>query len=707
LKALVLVIGEAAIPVIADMIDRVIELIHWWEDLSEHTRDTIVKWGALISVGALLGGLVLSLVGSIISLSAELAGLGMSIGGPRGVVTQLSTLLISLRGLAAIGTIAIGIELMREGGNWATIGKILTAAGIGGLFGGARGAGIGALLAIGVELVMKGEGWTSKIGQILLAGGSGFAFGGAPGAVVATALATITIAIQDERAKSDLIELLRDLERRTAEVSATAQAAGNITAETARKTIISALKATDPDLTTSAGVKAAITFLNSYEQTLRRGSLPRDAFEGLIPDQKAIIDGHKQTVAEMIKQIGAGTEIQTILERMAETTGEIADEADRLALNLIKAAKMGNFSSMLDDLKEFAKTANAELSPSEIISQIQAAAKEGNLDEVNRLMGEYANAVKRASDDAAKAAEDASDRIVRKNEAVAKSVEDMQGQIESAAQKLADMYQDLENQNREAFGALFQGPVMRGPIGQLFDELREFNIPPPIKLLTQDLEAQSANFLKMRDNIAALRKRGAPPELLGQIQAMGEEGQIFLESLRQASPGAFKKFLAAFNQAQKQIDEATKIDLHSKLAAWEKQGKQMMQALILGIKRESDKLDQFFINYINKKFPNLLKQAARDAGVKFETENPPKKRQHGGSVVPGQVYRVGELGPETIMFPKPGTIFPSTRTTPTGSVHHTEYHDHTTIQADGASTESVMRALNKKNFRMKNRYRPS
>lgn len=705
LKALVLVIGESAIPVIARMIDKVVVLIHWWEDLSEHTRDTIVKWGVLISVGALLGGLILSLVGSLISLSAELAGLSTSLGGPRGVNTTLNTFLTAMRSLAAIGVIVVGVELMQMGGNWASLGRVITAAGIGGLFKGARGAGVAGVIAIGVELIMQGGGWSSKIGSILLAGGAGFAFGGAPGAVIASALATVTIVIKDEKAKNELIDLLRDLEKRADEVTSTVAAASNVSAEEARKTLTSAFKSINPDLSSAQGVKNAIAFLNSYEKTLRRGAgVARDAFEGLIPDQKTILDNNKQTVAEMIKQIGAGTKLQTILERMAEETGEVADEADRLALNLIKAAKTGNFSSMLGQLKKFAADASAELSPAQILKQIEAAAKKGNVEEVGRLMNEYATAVERASDDAAKAAEDSADRIVRKNEAVAKSVEDMQSQIETAGQRLADMYQELENQNRSAFGTLFQGPVMKGPIGQIFDELREFNIPPPIKLLTQDLQAQTENFQKMQDNVALLRKRGAPPALLDQIRAMGEEGKLFLQSLAQASPGAFKKFLAAFNQAQTEIDKATKLDMNNKLAAWEKQGKDMMQALILGVKRESDKLDQFFINYINKKFPNLLKQAAKDAGVKFETDNPPKKRQHGGSVQPGVPYRIGEFGPETMTFDGPGKITPSTRTT--GSVEKKEihYHDNTTINADGASTEAVMRALNKKNFRMKNRY---
>ena len=706
LKALVLVIGESAIPVIARIIDKVVELIHRWEDLSQSTRDAIVKWGVLISVGSLLGGLIISLIGSLISLSAELAGLSTGLGGPQGATRTLAALLTSLKGLAAIGVIVIGIELMQKGGNWETIGRILAAAGIGGLFKGARGAAGGATIAICVELAMKGEGWTSKIGQILTAAGAGAMFGGAPGAIVATGLAVITVALKDASAQREVMDLLGDLERRAKEVTETVQVAQNVSTEVAEGILASALKPKNFDLSKASGIQSAIAFLDSYEQTLRRGEgVARDAFEGLIPDQKTIVDNNKQTVAEMIKQIGAGTRLKTILEAMAEETGEVADEADRLALNLIKAAKTGNFDNWIDDIKDAARKANEELSPAEILKQIETAAKAGNLEEVSRLMGEYAGAVKRASDDAARATEDAANRIVQKNEAVAKSVEDMQGQIESAAGRLADMYQELENQNRSAFGTLFAGPVMKGPIGQMFDELREFNIPPPIKLLTQDLQAQTEAFQKMQDNVALLRKRGAPPALLDQIRAMGEEGQLFLQGLAQASPGAFKKFLATFNAAQAEIDKATKLDMNNKLAAWEKQGKDMMQALILGVKRESDQLDQFFINYINKKFPNLLKQAAKDAGVKFETENPPKKRQHGGSVVPGQVYRIGELGPESLMFPKPGTIFPSTRNTqPSGSVHHTEYHDHTTIKADGASTEAVMRALNKKNFRMRNRY---
>lgn len=709
LRALVLVIGESAIPVIANLIDEVIDLIHWWENLSEGTRNAAVKWGVFLSVGALVGGLILSLIGSLISLSAQLGELAMGLGGPRGVAGQLSGLLVTLRGLAAIGLITIGIKLIQEGGNWERIGWVLAAAGLGAARGGIRGAAVAGSIAIGVQMVLEGEGWTSKIGQILIAGAAGAAFGGAPGAVIATAAAVITVALKDEDAKNDMIALAKEFQRRSEEISQTAATALNISPTQATRNLRSALQGflreNAIDINSKAGLESVLAFMNAWEQGLRRTTGPRDAFDAMLGGSEKVVDSQKQSVAEMIRQIGAGTEIQTIMEKIAAETGEAATEADRFALNLIKAAKAGNMAEFAKQLQDFARQANAELSPAQIMQQIQEAAKAGNLEEVQRLMDEYANAVKAAADDAAKASEEAADRIVRKNEAIAKSVEDMQGQIDDAGRRLADMYRELESQNRNVFGQLFQGPVMTGPLGEFFDEMRQFNIPPPIKLLTQDLEAQTENFENMQRNIALLRKRGAPPALLDQIRAMGEEGQLFLESLAQAPASQLRGLIAAFTTAERAIETATKIDMQSKLALWEKQGKAMMQALILGVKRESDQLDQFFINYITKKFPNLLKQAAKESGIRFETENPPRRRATGGSVIPGERYTVGEFGPETLIFDKPGRIMPGTRSTAEFTKSETHYHDHTQIIADGASTESVMRALNKRNFRLQNRYR--
>lgn len=690
LRVLVLYIGESAIPVLLEIGETIGEWIDKWQSLSENTRDNIVQWGVIISVGSVLGGLILSLVGSIISLSAELAGLSGQLGGTGGVLTRLTAFLTTMRGLASIGAIVIGIKLMQEGGNWDTIGKILLAAGVGGALGGRRGAIVAGTVAIGVELQQKGPGWSGPLANMLMGAGIGFAAGGPKGAIVGAIAAPVVMEIRKNQQIADQLERIRDVQEDIAEIRGLDEGIAN------------RLMGQLQGISREQGIDAGLSFVEGFIEQWRTGTKKmiedgHEAFRELPPVDK------KLSIRDALKQAKSFTEIMDIIENQTKDT---ADNTEKMAVNIARAVASGNLAKANKIIGEFMKKQDEVLTKGNIAKKIADAVKSGDLDEASRLLNEYHNQIQDRQRESEQAADDAAKRTQDRNKAIAESTRKMTEDIQEAGRKLTDMYKDLENANKTAFGDLFQGPVMQGPIGQLFEDLKKFGVAPPIDLLTKDLAAQNEQFARMQQNISNLQKRGLPPAFLEQIRAMGPDAALFLESLRRASPGALNSLVKEWERAQKAIDEATKRDMDSKLKMWENQGKAFMQAMILGIKRESDVLDQFFINYINKKFPNLLKQAAKEGAKKFEEENPPKGRQHGGPVVPGVTYRVGEMGPELLRFDRPGRITPSTRGSgpATTTTQHTEYNDNIVIHADGASPEAVQRALRKRNFELRTKY---
>ena len=174
-KALIIAIGQEAIPVFADLGRHIARLLDKWESLNEGTRGSIVRWGVLISVGTLLVGVMFSIVGAFVSVGltmgtvlakiirvgAAFFGLSQLLGGKgtAGLIGRLFLMIKMLGFLAAIGTIVIGVELEQRGGAWKFIGQILQVGGAeralkkAGLFAGRGALGIAGRTPIAAALV--------------------------------------------------------------------------------------------------------------------------------------------------------------------------------------------------------------------------------------------------------------------------------------------------------------------------------------------------------------------------------------------------------------------------------------------------------------------------------------------------------------------------------------------------------------------------
>lgn len=70
LKALVIIIGQAALPTFLSLMDRLRGLVQWFKNLDPHTQNLIIRVGTLIGILTLLGGVVGSITGALVSLAS-------------------------------------------------------------------------------------------------------------------------------------------------------------------------------------------------------------------------------------------------------------------------------------------------------------------------------------------------------------------------------------------------------------------------------------------------------------------------------------------------------------------------------------------------------------------------------------------------------------------------------------------------------------
>lgn len=142
-KAAVIVIGQAAIPVFADIGEWIAKVLDKWESLSNTVRGSVVKWAVIISIGTLIAGVFASLLGALITLGTSFAVGAFKVlsyaaalfgfSGNAAIAAGNAGRLLGILGmLAAIGTIVIGIKLEAQGDSraWSIVGKGLQATGI-------------------------------------------------------------------------------------------------------------------------------------------------------------------------------------------------------------------------------------------------------------------------------------------------------------------------------------------------------------------------------------------------------------------------------------------------------------------------------------------------------------------------------------------------------------------------------------------------
>lgn len=124
----------------------------------------------------------------------------------------------------------------------------------------------------------------------------------------------------------------------------------------------------------------------------------------------------------------------------------------------------------------------------------------------------------------------------------------------------AMMTQEIDTA-RGQIGGLFAGPVLQPTEAATGAMLGAPNADP--KVLTADLVAQNAQFKTWVDDIDKLRKRGAPKELIKELQAGGVSNLEQVAALSGASKSVLDKYFSAFKSRESLAMKVAKVDMQA------------------------------------------------------------------------------------------------------------------------------------------------
>jgi hypothetical protein len=211
------------------------------------------------------------------------------------------------------------------------------------------------------------------------------------------------------------------------------------------------------------------------------------------------------------------------------------------------------------------------------------------------------------------------------------------------------------------FGQLFGGDWLTGERANISEE---WGIKAGIEDLTKDLRMQLGEFNRFNSAIAAIAARGAPAELVKELQALGPDALDKIEALRKGAPGKFNEFIAVWKQKQNAIQKATTLDFSKQLAQWRSYGTKIMTEILMGLRSEDVKLENYFRNMVHTLIPGFVgsEVAKAVADAKANAPKEPKQPKRPGGPEPkrdekGTLYfNEGDTNVTIVGNPGEGTV---------------------------------------------------
>jgi TP901 family phage tail tape measure protein len=167
---------------------------------------------------------------------------------------------------------------------------------------------------------------------------------------------------------------------------------------------------------------------------------------------------------------------------------------------------------------------------------------------------------------------------------------------------MTSMYNNFLSQETSAFGTLFSGPFSQSP--QMQNNL-QFGGQLTGPDLVKDLKSQLSQFTTFHNQLNELSKRGAPRELITQLEALGPAALKQIESLNKLPPNALRGYFKLFQESQRAIHQQTMKDLNNQLAQYRKYGRNIALQIVAGLRDENVQLTHYLTNLIKRMFPGL------------------------------------------------------------------------------------------------------
>lgn len=596
-KAFGIVIGQTVLPVILRLIDWVAKLVHRFEDLDPRTRNIIGQFAAWGSAILFVGGAVSIFIGGIALMIAKLGGLGRILGigaGGAGLVARFTMLWTVMRRMSTLGAIVITLKAIWSGDPSA---KDFI---LGALMGAAAGARFGPLGA--------------------LAGG-------------------IVVPVTMAAATSKGIKF--------------------------NKAVDEAATSNDPIVRAYAEY-----FKNAVKVAFRTGVRPMSQAEFRasvkkfkVPHAVDAVERNRENLHNMDQD--SKTAAESILERWqrlaSELTGldifagmskQAAQSTAMIELNLQKAMAAGSDAKIRAALQASIKFDKAEIAK---LEKLPKTAERVN--QLIQLYGDLAQkqeqlrSMDKASTKEVERKNKALERQQKAMERANRAMETAQRRVQTLKLKMQQLREEAVDKLRTAFGSVFGGPLMQGPIGGMFQQIssmlsgvgQQFAIPADFIL--KDQAAQQKQFDLLISDLDFLSKRGVGPKVIQDILSQGTAALPMLEGIRKGSAGQQKQFIDNLKNANSAIAQAMQ-------SPWQK---------------------QITASNVQLRAAQLQLQAAQK--------------------------RVAETKGAAKKVSKPTGAGGQTRT-PQSVVHQ---GDTVTINADGATPRAVQAALNRHSFDKRNR----
>lgn len=554
LKALSIVIGSAVIPQFAVLGGYIEKAINWFQQLSPHTQHLIAVFALFTSVGSLVGGVILTIVGGLASLflavRTGLVSFGF-LGAETGAISARMALFMPILG----GVLYL---LIRYPGILSAVTNAV---------GGLRNLLIGlaaALAAIKFSGFLMGL--TAVESESVVAAGAVDMLRLALLRISAIGVITLGVEVLLNRGRVD-------------------KAVGNFLDSHGA----GFLGGTNEAKRTPKQAQALYSkFVKAFGKTkANQLMLESNKLLGIepvsgVPDPTGKLGG----IAAR-KQYDTA---QAALERLnkqaavlAIQTGVPSVNIQKLEANVLKAKEALRGISPLDIKKNMAAQMKLLDAESALRAATTTAQSQSYLKAVNSKYAAETKAQKKALSDQTKAAKAAA---TAQNTTYA-----------DALSNLKSLYQQFFGEQQSNFGSLFQGPVLTGARMQT---LTQWGGHATGKDLLKDIKSQVFQYNRFNRLVGSLGRRGAPKELIDQVRAAGPTAMQDVYNLTKLTPSQWKQYVAAFKAGQNAVKAATMAQLNGQIGMYKQHGIKVAQAIVSGITSQDQKVSAAIDNMLRK-----------------------------------------------------------------------------------------------------------
>jgi hypothetical protein len=166
--------------------------------------------------------------------------------------------------------------------------------------------------------------------------------------------------------------------------------------------------------------------------------------------------------------------------------------------------------------------------------------------------------------------------------------------VDALKLKFKQLKEESLDKLRSAFGDIFGGPFMQGPIGSAFTGIantlagfgQSFAIPA--EFILKDQGIQQANFDQLNKDLTFLSKRGVDSKTIQNILGQGSAALPFLEGIRKGTPAQQKEFIQNLKSRNKALTDALQTPWQKQITASNVQ----LQAARLQLKAAQDRVAQ-------------------------------------------------------------------------------------------------------------------